>query len=104
MDFNKLTLKSQQAVAAAMEAARRNGNPEVYPEHLVLALLDQELPQALVPDPSALRAEAEATLRAKPSVQGAENIQPRASNAFAKALDKADDERKRLGDDFLSVE
>ena len=41
MDFNKLTLKAQEAVAAAMDLARRQGNPEVYPEHLILALLDQ---------------------------------------------------------------
>src|SRR5919109_1637509 len=39
MDFNKLTLKSQEAVAAAQELARRMGNPELYPEHLLLALL-----------------------------------------------------------------
>src|SRR5205823_5006376 len=38
MDFNKLTLKSQEAVAAAQELARRMGNPELYPEHLLLAL------------------------------------------------------------------
>src|SRR5436190_1525346 len=38
MDFNKLTLKSQEAVAAAQELARRMGNPEVSPEHLLLAL------------------------------------------------------------------
>ena len=48
MDFNKLTLKSQEAVGAAQEFARRSGNPEIYPEHLLLALLDQELPRALV--------------------------------------------------------
>ena len=71
MDFNKLTLKSQEAVAAAQELARRMGNPELYPEHLLLALLDQELPQQLVPDAAALRAQAEAALRGKPSVQRA---------------------------------
>ena len=38
MDFNKLTVKSQEAVAAAQELARRAGNPELYPEHLLLAL------------------------------------------------------------------
>src|ERR687887_472040 len=38
MDFNKLTIKSQEAVAAALERARRDGNPEVYPEHLLVAL------------------------------------------------------------------
>ena len=58
MDFNKLTLKSQEAVAGAQELARRMGNPELYPEHLLLALLDQELPQQLVPDPADLRAQA----------------------------------------------
>ena len=72
MDFNKLTVKSQEAVAAAQELARRFGNPELYPEHLVLALLDQELPRELVPDPEALRAHAEATLAAKPRIEGAQ--------------------------------
>ena len=71
MDFNKLTIKSQEAVAAAQELARRLGNPELYPEHRLLALLDQELPQQLVPDAAALRAETDAALRAKPAIQGA---------------------------------
>src|SRR5439155_1514855 len=47
MDFNKLTIKAQEAVGATQELARRQGNPEIYPEHLLLALLDQELPQTL---------------------------------------------------------
>src|SRR5207249_2509936 len=71
MDFNKLTIKSQEAVAAAQELARRNGNPELYPEHLLLALLDQELPRQLVPDAASLRAEAEARLAQKPRTEGA---------------------------------
>jgi ATP-dependent Clp protease ATP-binding subunit ClpB len=103
MDFNKLTLKSQEAVAAAQELARRMGNPELYPEHLVLALLDQELPQQLVPDPAALRAEAETTLRGKPSIQGAQQ-QPGVSAAFARVLDKAADEARRMEDDYVSTE
>ncbi len=57
MDFNKLTVKSQEAIAAAQEDARRRGNPEIYPEHLLLALLDQDLPRELVPDAEELRAE-----------------------------------------------
>lgn len=43
MDFNKLTTRSQEAVAAAQELARRGGQPEIHPEHLLLALLEQEL-------------------------------------------------------------
>src|SRR5205085_2522820 len=103
MDFEQLTLKSQEAVAAAQELARRLGNPELYPEHLLLALLDQELPQRLVPDPAALRAQAEAALRAKPTIQGAQQ-QPTLSAALSRALDKAADEAKRMEDDYISTE
>jgi ATP-dependent Clp protease ATP-binding subunit ClpB len=103
LDFNKLTLKSQEAVAAAQELARRMGNPELYPEHLVLALLDQELPRELVPDPDSLRAEAEAALRAKPSTQGAAQ-QPQVGAAFSRVLDQAFEEARKLEDDYVSTE
>jgi ATP-dependent Clp protease ATP-binding subunit ClpB len=103
VDFNKLTIKTQEAVAAAQELARRNGNPELYPEHLLLALLDQELPRQLVPDPDSLRAEAEAGLAQKPRIQGAEQ-QPAVSAAFARALDRAADEAKKLEDEYVSTE
>src|SRR3954471_1960291 len=103
MDFNKLTIKSQEAVAAAQELARRSGNPELYPEHLTLALLDQELPRELVPDADALRAHAEALLAAKPRIQGAQQ-QPNVSAQFSRVLDKAFDEAKRMEDEYVSTE
>src|SRR4051812_25197826 len=103
MDFNKLTIKAQEAVAAAQELARRSGNPELYPEHLLLALLDQELPRQLVLDPDSLRAEADARLAGKPRIEGAQQ-QPNASAAFSKALDKAFDEAKRMEDEYVSTE
>jgi ATP-dependent Clp protease ATP-binding subunit ClpB len=107
MDFQKLTLKSQEAVAGAQELARRGGNPEVTPDHLLIALLDQELPRTLIDragyGAAELRAEAEARLRAQPSVSGAA-VQPRASAAFARALDRAFEEMRALGDEFVSVE
>jgi ATP-dependent Clp protease ATP-binding subunit ClpB len=103
MDFDKLTLKSQEAVGGAQELARRMGNPEIYPEHLLLALLDQELPQQLVPDAHALRAEAETTLRGKPAVQGGAQ-QPRVSTAFSRVLDQAFDEARQLEDEYVSTE
>ncbi len=100
MDFNKLTVKAQEAVAAAQELARRRGNPEIYPEHLLLALLDQEL----FTDWQGLRAEAEQKLAARPSATGAENNQPRSSSSLQKALDDADRERAKLEDDYVSTE
>ncbi len=103
MDFNKLTIKAQEAVAAAQELARRAGNPELYPEHLLLALLDQELPRQLVPDADSLRAEAEARLAQKPRIEGAQQ-QPQVSAQFTRVLDKAFDEAKRMEDDYVASE
>ena len=108
MDFNRLTIKSQEAVGAAQELARRSGNPEIYPEHLVLALLDQELPRTLVERAGAsvadVRARAEAALSAKPAVQGAAAQQPRVSTAFSEALAHAEEEMRKLEDDYVSTE
>ena len=107
MDFNKLTLKSQQAVAAAQELARRAGNPELTPDHLTLALLDQELPRTLSErsgyQVASLRAEAEARLRRLPSVSG-EAGAPQASATLSRVLDRAFDEMRDLGDEYVSVE
>ena len=104
MDFNKLTVKSQEAVAAAQELARRSGNPELYPEHLLLALLDQELPQQLVGGAvSALRAETEGRLAEKPKIAGSQQ-QPQAGAAFSRVLDKAFDEARKLEDEYVSTE
>src|SRR6187431_2585650 len=107
MDFQRLTLKSQEAVAAAQDLARRTGNPELMPDHLLLALLVQELPRTLV-DRSGygtgeLRAEAEARLRNQPSISGG-NVQPQPSAAFRRVLDRAFETMRELGDEFASVE
>ncbi|MDQ3425901.1 MAG: AAA family ATPase, partial [Actinomycetota bacterium] len=108
MDFNKLTLKSQEAVAGAQELARRQGNPELTPDHLTVALVDQELPRQLIDraghGASELRAEAEARLRNLPTVSGDAAAQPRASSAFSRVLDRALEEMRALGDEYASVE
>jgi ATP-dependent Clp protease ATP-binding subunit ClpB len=99
MDFNKLTTKSQEAIAAAQDLARRRGNPEITPDHLLLALLDQELFTGW----QGLRAEAERKTAALPTVQGGQQ-QPAVSPAFSRTLDRADAEREQLGDDYVSTE
>jgi ATP-dependent Clp protease ATP-binding subunit ClpB len=96
MDFDKLTIKSGEAVAGAQELARRAGNPEVTPDHLAIALLDQELPRTLVERSGA----SAGTLRA---VSGGA-AQPQAGPAFRRALDRALNEATTLGDEFVSVE
>jgi len=99
MDFNKLTIKSQEAVAAAQDLARRRGNPEITPDHLLLALLDQDL----FTDWQGLRADAERKVGSLPTIQGGQQ-QPGLSAAFSRVLDNADKERVRLDDDYVSTE
>jgi ATP-dependent Clp protease ATP-binding subunit ClpB len=41
-DPNRWTLRTQEAVQAAVEMARTQAHPEVTPDHLVAALLGQE--------------------------------------------------------------
>jgi ATP-dependent Clp protease ATP-binding subunit ClpB len=107
MDFNRLTLKSQEALAGAQELARRMGNPELTPDHLMLALLDQELPRTLVEraghDVAQTRTDAEARLAQQPSVSGG-SAQPQASARLTRLLDSAFDEMRGLGDEYVSVE
>ncbi|MFN0156217.1 MAG: ATP-dependent Clp protease ATP-binding subunit [Gaiella sp.] len=107
MDFSKLTIKSGEAVGAAQELARRVGNPELTPEHLTIALLDQELPRTLVEragtPPDTLRQRAEERLRALPSVSGGTQ-QPQANAALRRVLDKSLEEMRALHDEFVSVE
>src|SRR5919202_812474 len=92
MDFNKLTIKSQEAVAAAQELARRSGNPELYPEHLLIALLDQELPRQLVPDADALLAldvvPRDALLAKLEQVRGGQRVTSQDPEGTYQALEK----------------
>ncbi len=107
MDFQKLTLKSQEAIATAQELARRAGNPELTPDHLLLALLDQELARTLVAragyGAAPRRAEAEARLGLLPPVSGA-GAQPQVSARLSRVLDTAFDQMRELGDEYVSVE
>ena len=108
MDFNRLTQKAQEAIGAAAESARQRGNPEVYPEHLGLALLAQEFPGSLLVragfDVAALQSELGAKLAERPSVQGSAQQQPRMSTAVAEVFDAAEHEMKELNDEYVSAE
>jgi ATP-dependent Clp protease ATP-binding subunit ClpB len=76
VDINKLTQKSQEALAEAQSIATRMGHIEVDGEHLLMALIDQ--PEGLVPrlldqagaDTAALGADLERELNRRPKVSG----------------------------------
>ena len=112
MDINKLTQKSQEALAEAQSIATRMGQNEVDGEHLLMALIDQ--PEGLVPrlldqagaDTAALRADLERELNRRPKVSGpgAAPGQVSVTRRLANLLEAAEREAKRLKDDYVSVE
>jgi len=42
MRLDRMTTKAQEAVREAIDLASRKGNPELYPEHLLRAIVDQD--------------------------------------------------------------
>ncbi len=112
MDLNRLTQKSQEALAQAQSIALRFGHTETDGEHLLLALLEQEgglvprLLQAAGADVSALAKALEGDLARRPRVTGpgAAPGQVYVSKRLAGLLESAEREAKRLKDSYVSVE
>ena len=108
IDPKKWTTRTQEAIAAAGGAARTNGNPEVTPDHVLMAILDQQdtvVPRtlgALGIAPGMLRDRAFQAVEKLPRAQGGE--EPRMNRELANVFENADAARKDMRDDFLSVE
>ena len=112
MDPNKFTEKAHAAVAEAQATASRWQHQSVDVEHLLSALLNQE--GGLAPrlfdrtgtSGSVVNDHLEAELRKLPTVTGAGAGQTGGyvTQRFNTLLVKAQDEAKRLKDDFVSVE
>ncbi|MEM7326591.1 MAG: Clp protease N-terminal domain-containing protein, partial [Actinomycetota bacterium] len=107
VDPNKWTIKTQEAVASALERAGADSHPEVTPDHLLLALLSQQegvvlpLLTKVERQPSQLRAETEKALAGQSKAYGTE---PRLSRQSNRVINDADSVRAELGDDYLSTE
>ena len=74
--MERLTTKSQEALRAAIAAASRRGHPELIPEHLLIAILEQDggVGRALVERagaaPAQLSADLGTRLNTLPQVSG----------------------------------
>ena len=107
LDPNRWTLKTQEAVNAALADARSASNPEVTPDHLLLALLGQEegvvLPilQKVGVSPVHMRNEATDAVAKLPKAYGSES---RVGREFTALFDRADEARRELHDEYLSTE
>ena len=112
MDFNRFTEKLQEAIRAAQSIAVQHGNQQIDTEHLMLALLDQE--GGLAPsilnkadirvDALRTRFQQEVDRMPKVSGSGGSPDQVYVTNRITKLLSQAEDEAKRLKDEYVSVE
>jgi ATP-dependent Clp protease ATP-binding subunit ClpB len=107
MNINKLTEKAQESVLAAQTLASDASHAEVTPEHLLVALVEQQ--GGIVPsilrkmnlEPSRVGADARGLLKGLPQAHGAElRFSPRMKLLFDSALAEA----QRLQDEFVSTE
>ncbi|MCL1940721.1 MAG: ATP-dependent chaperone ClpB [Synergistaceae bacterium] len=112
MDFNKLTRKSQEAIAAAQNTAIANRNQETDVPHLLLALISDN--EGLIPrllnkmnaDTGAIIRFAEEEVARKPKVSGggAEQGKVYVTQKLQSLLIKAQDKAAALKDEYVSVE
>ncbi len=108
MRFDKLTVKAQEAVQAAQSLADQGNHQALEPEHLLLALIQQQegvvgpLLAKLGARPEAIVRLVQAELDKLPKVSGGgrQYVGPR----LEKALGVAWDEAQRLKDDYCSTE
>src|SRR6266853_6404801 len=108
MNLERLTVKSQEALQAAQATAVDHGHPEITPEDLLHALLNQE--GGLVPillnrigvDVERLRRRMREALGASPRVQG--GAPPGIGDRLRRVLESAERRADGFHDDFVSVE
>src|SRR5215831_17356807 len=112
MDINRFTEKLQEAIRAAQTKAVRYGHQQIYIEHLLTALLEQQgglapsiLAKAGVPVDS-LQRRLEAELDRMPKVSGPSGgpDQIYVSGRLNRLLANAEDEAKKLKDEYISIE
>src|SRR6202166_2704557 len=106
--WDRLTVKSQEAVQAAGGLAAENGNPEVLPLHLMAALLEDRegvvipvLERGGVPVEQLLSG-VNSAIEKLPKVQG--GGQPGMSQALQKVLEQGFKEAENFKDDYVSTE
>jgi ATP-dependent Clp protease ATP-binding subunit ClpB len=108
MNINKYTEKARDAVARAIELAREHNNPQLEPEHLLVALVEQrdgiipDLVRKMNADPAQIARGARELLSRIPSAYG--GAEPGLSPRLNKVTTAAETEASRMKDEFVSTE
>ncbi len=110
MNFDKLTLKSQEALQGAGRIAAEENQQELTPAHLLLAAIAQRdgVAAPLLAEAGADRGAIEAAIRESldriPRVHGAMAAPPSPGRALSLVLEEAFREAAALQDEYVSVE
>ncbi len=108
--FDRLTIKTQEALAEAQKLAEKAGHQRIDVEHLALALVRQRegltpgLLQKLGVDPAVLGRELEQELKKIPQVSGSGAGQAAISRQLSDVFSAAEQEAERFKDEYLSTE
>ena len=109
MNYDKFTIKAQEAISEATAIAQKNDHSQIESEHLLLALLRQEngivLPiiERIGGDAASLSSSVEKLVKETPKIYG-EAAQVFFSSALTKVLAKAEVEASALKDEYVSTE
>ena len=110
MNFNKYTIKAQEAVANAQAIANNYGQQTLEPEHLLAALV-QDSEGLVVPllqkagaNVNYVKIQINAILEGLPKVKGSGASQQHASTALVEAFERAQSEASALKDEYVSTE
>jgi ATP-dependent Clp protease ATP-binding subunit ClpB len=110
MHADRFTIKSQEAFAAAQRIAQARRNPQVTPHHLLVALLEQDggivvpVLQRAGADPESVRRRTNEALDSQPKVTGDADEAPGFDFSTSKLLEAAEEEARRLSDEYVSTE
>ena len=108
MQFDKLTIKSQEALAEAQSKAGARGHGEIQPAHLLSSLLEQTegstvpVLQKLGVSVATLQSRLEELIERIPKVSG--GAQPQISRSLSRILEAAFGEASQLKDEYVSTE
>ena len=107
MDFNKFTIKAQEAIQEAVSIAEQQGQQVIEPVHIMNGILkkSEQIASFLLQKAGAnienIKRQAEEAARALPKVSGGTPYLSRESN---QVITKAQEKAKQMGDEFVSVE
>ena len=107
MDFNKFTIKAQEAIQEAVNLVQQQGQQVIEPVHILCGILksSEQIASFLLQKAGAnfdnIKRQSDEAARSLPKVSGGSPYLSRESNQI---ITKAQEKAKQMGDEFVSVE